>query len=147
MANDTTDGNNKKYRRIKPTLDTKFHIDYDWWENQKLELRAYLISLLPEDQRGQFSDLAEGDTLDWVDPETAEVQQMDPLVQALNDLVEETDFSQMPLVDAVFKVFLTNGNSPLSPNELSDIVGRPAKTILRTFSGVRVYRGIRPAVD
>ena len=30
----------------RPTLDTKFHIDYDWWEQSDLDLKTYLYSRL-----------------------------------------------------------------------------------------------------
>jgi hypothetical protein len=34
---------------LKPTLDTKYHIDYKWWDRAEEDLRTYLIShLLPE---------------------------------------------------------------------------------------------------
>ena len=52
--------------------------------------------------------------------------------------------TQTALVDAIFRVFLANGNTPLSPLELSDKIGKPAETILRTLSGSQVYKGIRP---
>jgi hypothetical protein len=48
------------------------------------------------------------------------------------------------MVEAVFRVFLANGNVPLSAEELSKKLERPADTILRTISGPRVYRGLRP---
>lgn len=132
--------------RIKPTQDTKFHIDYSWWDNQQAELQTYILSLLPEAYREMLQN-KQDEKLDWVDPETAEVHQIDPMQQALREAFNTVDFTQMPLVDAVFRVFLTNGNKPLSPNELEAIIGRPANTILRTLAGTggRVYRGLRPA--
>jgi hypothetical protein len=54
---------------------------------------------------------------------------------------------QTALVEAVFRTFLANGNSPLSAEQLSERLGRPANTILVTLSGVRVYRGIRPILE
>jgi hypothetical protein len=48
------------------------------------------------------------------------------------------------LVDSVFRVFLANGNQPLTIQELSDKIGKPAVTLLRTLSGPKVYYGIRP---
>ncbi len=36
-------------RLIKPTLNTQFHIDYDWWGRNEREWRVYLLShLCPE---------------------------------------------------------------------------------------------------
>lgn len=137
----------RQNRRIKPTVDTKFHIDYSWWDREGRDLREYIVSLLPEERRNIFTDHEEGQSYDWIDPDTAEVRQIDPLEQMLREASEEFDFKTMPMVDAVFRVFSMNSNTPLSPNELSELVGRPANTILRTFSGARVYQGIRPAVD
>jgi hypothetical protein len=40
-----------------------------------------------------------------------------------------------------------NGNTPMSTDELSKRLGRPADTILKTIAGSRVYRGLRPFED
>jgi hypothetical protein len=48
------------------------------------------------------------------------------------------------LVDAVFRLFLANGNTPLNAVELGEELGRQPNIILRTLSGTRVYRGLRP---
>jgi hypothetical protein len=67
----------------------------------------------------------------------------------ISHCAKQEDFltSNMALVDSVFRVFLANGNKPLTPEELGEILNRPPATILRTFSGLRVYKGIRPASD
>lgn len=136
-------------RRIKPTIDTKFHIDFDWWQREGHDLRVYMISQLLPEQRAYFAEHHEIEETDWVDPETAEVRRVDALQQALRRASEHPDFinPQTPLIEAVFRVFLANGNKPLTPVELSEQIGRPPQTILRTLSGPNVYRGIRPAVD
>jgi hypothetical protein len=85
--------------------------------------------------------------IDWVDPETAEVHNLDGLQSTLMDhcaRLEGFYTEQTALVDAIFRVFLANGNTPLSPMDLSDKIGRPAETILRTISSPNVYKGIRP---
>jgi hypothetical protein len=51
---------------------------------------------------------------------------------------------QTALVDAVFRLFLTNGNNPMSSDDLGARLNRPAVTIFRTLGGARVYKGIRP---
>ena len=48
------------------------------------------------------------------------------------------------MVEAVFRMFLANGNQPMTPEDLSDKLNRPAITIFRTLSGARIYRGLRP---
>jgi hypothetical protein len=136
-------------RLIKPTLKTKFHIDFDWWERESREFRVYLTSHLCPEHQAAFAEYAGGEVIDVVDAETAEVRKEDGIQHALR-----THCSQLPdfmtshtsLVDAVFRVFIANGNQPLSPEELADRIGRSgqAGTILRTLSGARVYKGLRP---
>ena len=73
-----------------------------------------------------------------MDPETAEVQVVDGLQHILiTHCAKQPDFipEHSTLVDAVFRIFLANGNMPLTPVELSERLGRPADTILKTLSG------------
>jgi len=140
----------KRFSLIKPTLYTRFHIDFDWWSKNDRSWRVYLRSnLCPEHQRMFEGDQA-GEEVDWVDPETAEVQKVDGLQHVLiTHCAKQAGFitEHSALVDAAFRVFLANGNVPLTPVELSERLGRPADTILKTISGVRVYKGIRPCLD
>lgn len=136
-------------RLIKPTNKTKFHIDFDWWERESREFRVYLTSHLCPAHQAAFADYAGADVIDAIDPETAEVRKEDGIQHTLR-----THCSQLPdfitphtsLVDAVFRVFIANGNQPLSPEELAERIRKPgqANTILRTLSGGRVYKGLRP---
>ena len=138
--------------RIKPGLNTPFHIDYSWWERESRELRVYLLSHLCAEHRAQFEFIEDTETIDWVDPETAEVQKVDGLQHVLRThcahqpgyLEEHTS-----LVDAIFRVLLANGNTPLTPVELAERIGRKGQgiTILKTLSGARVYKGLRPVVE
>ena len=136
-------------RRVKPTLDTRFHIDYDWWNREGRDLRVYLLSHLPAEQRDFFTEHRDTEEVDWVDPVTAEVRKVDALQRALKESSQQPDFitSHTSLVDAVFRAFLANNNTPLTPVELGERIGRPPMTILRTLSGTTVYKGIRPVVE
>lgn len=138
-------------QRVKPTLDTKFHIDYNWWEREDRDLRTYLLSHLLPEQRSQFETHQDDSMIDWIDPETAEVRRVDALQQALVKASEDPQYisDHTTLVDAVFRVFLANGNKPLSPNDLGKRINRPPATILRTLAGTsgQVYKGIRPVVE
>jgi hypothetical protein len=60
--------------------------------------------------------------------------------------VKQPDFltQQTAMVEAVFRLFLANGNMPMSSQEMGARLQRPAETILRTLAGPRVYKGIRP---
>jgi hypothetical protein len=131
---------------IKPTLDTKFHINYEWWERENNDLRSYMLTHLPSDLREKFDEGAEERVIDYIDPETAEVFQLDELGLAIQEAAKREDFInfQTSLVDSVFRVFLANSNTPRTPQELEEDTGREARTILKTFGGLRVYRGLRP---
>ncbi|MCC7359017.1 MAG: hypothetical protein IT317_06050 [Anaerolineales bacterium] len=136
-------------RLIKPTLKTKYHIDFDWWERESRELRVYLTSHLCAEHQAAFASLEAGEVVDVIDPETAEIRAEDGVQHTLRThCSQQPDFitAHTSLVDAVFRVFITNGNQPLSPEELADRIGRSgqANTILRTLSGARVYKGLRP---
>lgn len=140
----------KKFSLVKPTLDTPFHIDFEWWQQNDREWRVHLRSLLDEEAQKKFADLIEGDVLvDWVDPETAEVHQVDGLQHVvITYAAQQEDFLEprITLVEAIFRLLLVNGNAPMSITEIANELGRDAKNILRMLSGVRVYRGIRPVM-
>jgi len=139
-----------QFRLAKPTLQTPFHIDFDWWSKKDRDWRVYLYSYLCPEHQETYSNLETDNMVDWVDPETAEVQRVDGLQHVLiTHCAKQNEFItyQTTLVDAVFRLFLANGNTPLTPNELGEILGRPATTILRTLSGTQVYKGIRPVTE
>ena len=131
---------------VKPTLDTLFHIDYSWWERSDEDLRTYLISHLPLEQRERLSQSTENQVVDYVDPDTGEVFQLDELGLLIQEASKDADFinPHTSLVDGIFRVFLANGNVPQTPKELADRIGRPASLILKTLSGGRIYKGLRP---
>jgi hypothetical protein len=135
---------------LRPTLETKFQIDYDWWRRADRDVEVFLRDYLcPQHQQA----LAAGEeelAFDFVDPETAEVRRMGGMQQVLMSHCARQPGYLGPdntMVDSVFRILLANGNSPVSSNELSQRLGRPAQTILRTLSGARVYKGIRPILE
>ncbi len=134
---------------VRPTLDTPFHIDFDWWQEHDRDWRVHLRNLLCPEHHEQFASLEHDETIDWVDPETAEVHAVDGLQHVLmTHCALQPGFLHegVPLVDAVFRLFLMNGNTPMTPTEIAQRLNRPPMTVLRTLSGPRVYRGIRPVV-
>jgi hypothetical protein len=132
---------------VKPTLDTRFYIDYSWWDREPPEaLRTYLLSHLLPEQRESIGQPTEKRVIDYIDPDTGEVSQLDELGLAIQEAAKDTNFinQHTSLVDSIFRVFLANGNKPLSPRELTELIDRPADVILKTLSGARVYKGLRP---
>lgn len=133
----------------RPSLDTKFHIDHDWWQSSGKDLRVAVRGQLCRDCQSRFPDHRNLEAVDWVDPETAEVTRTDALLQTLrSDCSQKPDFisSSNPIVTNVFRVFLLNGNQPLTPVELAKhLTWVSPDTILRTLASGQIYMGLRPA--
>ena len=137
----------KKFSLVKSTLDTPFHIDFDWWLQHDRDWRVYLRSLMCAEHQEVFITWQDGDMIDAIDPETAEVKVVDGMQYTLMShcaLAPEFLTERTSLVEAVFRLFLINGNQPMSSRELAEALSRPELTILRTLAGIRVYRGLRP---
>jgi hypothetical protein len=137
----------KRFSLIKPTTETPFHIDFDWWKQHDSNWHVYLQSCLCDEHQNKFTDHSTEIVLDWIDPITAEVHQIDGLQHiVMNHCALQPGFisEKTSLVDSVFRTFLANGNQPLSSLDLQEKTQRPATTILRTIGGPQVYKGIRP---
>jgi hypothetical protein len=133
---------------IKPDINTKFHIDFEWWRKKGRDFRVHLQSHLCPKCQAIYANHLEAEEVDWIDPETAEVTKVDGLWQCLR-----THCGHLPdyitdkttLTTSVFRLFLANGNTPLSPVELHRILGKQTpEIILRTLSGRQIYDGIKP---
>lgn len=133
---------------VRPTVNTRFHIDYAWWAQSQSDLDQYMAQHLCAEHREGAASLKGGER-DWIDPESGQVLRVDDLQYTLlrhcslqpDYLTERTS-----LVDAVFRALLAGGNRPMTPLELAEKTGRSADTILRTLSGDVIYRGLRPHI-
>ena len=137
----------KRFSLVKPTIDTPFEIDFDWWKQHDNNWHIYLYSILCPEHQAVFANADQDIRIDTVDPETAEVHTVDGLLNVLiTHCARQPDFltQNTSLVDSVFRVLLANGNRPMTPRELGAAINRPPETILRTFSGITIYKGIRP---
>jgi len=135
---------------VKPTLETPFHIDFSWWRQNDQEWSVYLGSLLGPEYAQTLSEVKGDEILDLVDPQTAEVKRVDVIQYflATHFADNEGDAEEgSSLVESIFRVFLKNGNSPLSSRQLGETLERPPNTILKMLSGDRVYRGLRPILQ
>lgn len=140
----------RRFSLVKPTLQTRYHIDFDWWSQNDRDWRVHLSSLLCPEHQQAFADFKPDEMVDWIDPETAEVQRVDGLQNVLiTHCAKEEGFisERTALVDAVFRLFLANGNDPMTVADMAERLGRPAHILLKTLSGGRVYRGIRPVME
>ena len=137
----------KRFSLIKPTFQTPFCIDFEWWMVNDTNWKIHLIDCMCEEHKKSFAEIETPQLIDWVDPETAEVQSIDALQHILiSHCARQPDFinSYTTLVDAAFRALLANGNNPITVEELAKITGRSDKTLLLTLSGRTVYKGIRP---
>ena len=135
-------------RALRPTVNTKFHIDFAWWERQNRDIRVFMRELLcPECQQG-IAAQANGQMVDMVDAETAEVVQVDAAWEAIRACCShrpEYLTPETPLLEGIFRILLANGNKPLSVLELYERLDkRPPETILRMLTMGQIYMGIRP---
>jgi hypothetical protein len=132
---------------LKPSIQTPFRIDFDWWEQNDRDWHVYMRSLLCPEHQLSFNDVQEDSLIDWIDPLTAEVKQVDGIQNALIShcsLLPDFVNPRTAMVEAVFRILLANGNQPMSAADLSKKLNRPAEIILRTLTGPRIYRGLRP---
>lgn len=135
----------------RPTVNDKFHIDMQWWQDNHLDLRFYVREALCASCQHDFASHEESEHIDWIDEETGAVTRVDGLWHALRthcaSLPNYID-NNTPIVEAVFRTFLANGNQPLSILELHALLDRrPPETLLRMLTGGQVFLGIRPVTS
>ena len=132
---------------VKPTLDTKFHVDFSWWQEKGQNLRAYLLSHVCPECEAQLAE-SEDKTFDWIDPQTGEVFQVEMLWHIIQThCSQDSAFfdSRIPLTSAIFRTFIVSGNTPLTPIEIHEQIGKKdPKLILKTIGGRVIYKGIKP---
>ncbi len=125
-------------------ISTPFHIDFDWWRRNERNLGRFLSEILGE----QTPELPSEDAIDYIDPHTAEVHQLDPLwVKVLVQRAHQPDFitSGTPMTSAVLRALVENRNVPMSPVELQRRINRSTpETILRVLRTAQQRYGIFP---
>ncbi len=140
--------------KIKPanlrqvTENTRFYIDFAWWEEEHLDLRAYLTARLSIDA-DTLTEVPQ-EQIDLIDSKTGEVRQVDAFQYLMRNYFNRQGASfvaQGSIVDAVFSVLLANGNEPMTIQEIAERVQRPADLLIKTFGGTQIYQGIRPLFD
>lgn len=133
---------------LRPTVDTRFHIDMNWWERQNRDIRIYLSQVLCDECKPLYAELRELGEVDWVDPETGEVRREDALWSTVRGCCSSKPGyinANTPVIDGVFRLLVANGNEPLTPREMSKrLQRRSPEVILRMLTGGEVFLGIRP---
>ncbi len=133
---------------VKPTLETKFHIDFAWWQKKGQNLRSHLQSHACPEAKKLYEELGQDQTFDWINPETGQVFQIDILWHIIHiHCGQEPNFvnAPTPLISTIFRVFIANNNTPLTPIELHEqLQKKTPELILKTIGRRQIYRGIRP---
>ncbi len=122
--------------------DTRFFIDYTWWEESGRSIESYLATRL-----GREIELDNGSVpIDLIDEITGEVRQLSSFEYSMQNLFAQLpqDYTQRAsLVDSVFLVLLAGGNRPMSAKEIGAQIDRLPDTIYKTLGGTRTHQGIR----
>jgi len=126
-------------------VNTPFHIDLSWWESRGRNLGRFLSEILGDKKPA----LNGGEPLDYIDPETAEIHQLDPRwVHVLVHRARKPDYitSATPLTNAMLRALIENLNEPMTAVELYRRINRASPdTLLRVLRTARVQYGIVPA--
>ena len=135
---------------FRPTENTKFHIDYSWFDRNGQDVKVLIFKCLTPEQQVRLQDSENEALYDYIDDTTAEVTQVDPVLHTLRTQnAQDADFITLrtPVAEAAFRVFLINNNQPLTPMELAARMGRKSPEVLALLGGRSVYNGIRPVAD
>ena len=137
-----------KLKVARPTIETPFHLDWAWFERNHINVENVIRNQLTPRVAKRFPEGATVEILDHIDPETGEVSRMDALREAImSECQWEPDYitGDIPLVQAVLRVFLANNNKQLTAGELAQRLGRnDPETILRVLTSGGVQMGVVP---
>ena len=132
----------------RPDTNTLFHIASTWFEKNGRDLRAEMHAALCDECRAVYPTPADARSVDRVDPQTGEVTRVDALWECLADhCARKPEFitPATPLMSAIFRVLLANGNKPMSSEQLHKRIGKSnAAGILRVLLSADIENGVVP---
>jgi hypothetical protein len=135
---------------FRPTENTKFHIDYAWFEENGQDVRVLIYKCLNPDQQDRVGAPGQSEMYDYVDDQTGEVQQVDQALHLIRtENAQDPNFitPRTPVFEAAFRIFLMNNNQPLTPVDMAGLMRRKPSEVLAQLSGRSIYNGIRPIFD
>jgi hypothetical protein len=127
---------------------TPFHIDLSWWESHGRNLRRYLAEILDDTEQ---TESAGYEPVDYIDPVTAEIHQLDPLwTKVLLDRAYRPDYitASTPVTNALLRALLEGVNRPMTVVELHQRISRGTpESLLRVMRAARNEYGIVPVTE
>jgi hypothetical protein len=138
---------------LRPDVNTKFSIDYDWWAKQSRDVRVLTWEQLCRECKNKLGNGIDTGDIDWVDPDTGEIKVVDGLTYSLRECCSQREdyiTNTTPLSVSIFRLLIANGNAPMSAVELHDRIGRSdPRAILRVLLGkqMRTHYGIKPILE
>lgn len=135
---------------FRPTENTRFHIDYSWFEENGQDVRVLIHKCLTAEQQEQVGAPGQTEMYDYVDEQTGEVQRFDQVLHIIRTQnAADPNFvtQRTPVFEAAFRIFLLNNNQPLTALDLAVRMKRKPAEVLSQLSGRSVYNGIRPIFD
>ena len=135
---------------FRPNENTKFHIDYSWFEENGQDVRVLIYKCLTSEQQERVGAPGQTEMYDYVDEQTGEVQRVDQVLHIIRtENATDPNFvtPRTPVFEAAFRLFLLNNNQPLTPLDMALMMKRKPSEVVAQLSGRTVYNGIRPIFD
>lgn len=136
---------------LRPTVETPFAIDWDWFKKHGIDAQLAVRSQLCQQCRREFDQGAPIEEVDWVDPNSGEVFRVDSLREHIMAHCQwKPDYitTATPLATGIFRALLANNNRPLSPVQLAQRLGRSdPETILRVLTRGETKNGVVPVAE
>ena len=135
---------------FRPTENTKFHIDYSWFEEKGQDVRVLIHKCLTPEQQERVGAAGQTEMYDYVDEQTGEVQRVDQVLHVLRtENANDPDFvtPRTPVFEAAWRIFLLNNNQPLTSVDMAALMKRKPSEVLAQLSGRSIHNGIRPAPE
>jgi hypothetical protein len=127
-------------------VNTPFFIDLGWWQSRGRNLGRFLAEIVGDESAAAGG----GEPLDYIDPDTAEVLQLDPLwSRVLIHHAHRPEYitASTPLANAVLRALIENVNRPMTAVDMYRRINRTSpETLLRLLRVARTQYGIVPAV-
>ncbi len=132
----------------RPDVNTPFHIEPEWFEQNGRDLRSEMHGALCDECRAIYPSPADARPVDRISPQTGEISKVDALWECVADhcgLRPGYITPVTPLTTAIFRALLANGNQPMTPEQLHKRIGKSNPgSILRVLLGAEIENGVMP---